>query len=132
MLRIGLFQGKFAFTLQNLLNGCFYYYYFTPNFLNWYFFELLFLVGDRKIIKIYQWKLKSGDWLWVLETAFWKLCFYGKLFSIRQNLKLPQFYRVSLDDLRALLMNTFKKLPLINSEINLRPPQHLKWSWLMQ
>ena len=73
-------------------------------------------------------KIKSGDRLWVLETTLWKLCFYGKLFCIRQNLKLSQFCRVSLDDLRALLINTFEKLPLINSEINLRPPQHLKSS----
>ena len=30
----------------------FYYNYFTPNFSNQYFSELLFLVGDRKIRKI--------------------------------------------------------------------------------
>ena len=42
----------------------FYYNYFTPNFSNQYFSELLFLVGDRKIRKIYQRKLKSGDRLW--------------------------------------------------------------------
>ena len=46
-----------------------------------------------------------------------------------QNLQLSQFYRVSLADLCALLINTFEKLPLINLETNVRPPQHLKLSF---
>ena len=37
---------------------------------------------------------------------------------------------LSLADLCTLLINTFEKLPLINSEANLRPLQHLKWSFL--
>ena len=45
-----------------------------------------------------------------------------------QNLQLSQFYRVSLADL-VLLINTFEKLPLINLETNVRPPQHLKLSF---
>ena len=36
-------------------------------------------------------------------------------------------YRVALAELCALLINTFEKLHLINSEANL---QHLKWSFL--
>ena len=34
-----------------------------------YFLEFLFLVGDRKMNKIYQRKLKSGDRLWALEIT---------------------------------------------------------------
>ena len=34
-----------------------------------YFLEFLFLVGDRKINRIYQRKLKSGDRLWALEIT---------------------------------------------------------------
>ena len=98
-------------------------------FSNRYFFELLFLVGDRKINKIYQRKLKFGNRLRALQINHWKLRLYGKSFCIRQNLQLSQFYRVSIADLCALLINIFEKLPLINSEINLRPPQHLKWSF---
>ena len=98
-------------------------------FSNRYFFELLFLVGDRKINKIYQRKLKFGNRLRALQVTHWKLRLYGKSFCIRQNLQLSQFYRVSIADLCALLINIFEKLPLINSEINLRPPQHLKWSF---
>ena len=100
--------------MENLLSGHFFYNYFTPNFSHRYFSELLFLVGDRKINKIHQQKLKSGDRLW-------KLRFYGKLFCIRQTFQLSLFCRVSLADLCALLKNTFKK----TSEANLRPPQHL-------
>ena len=55
---------------------------------------------------------------------------YGKLFCIRQTLHLSQFYRVSLADLCALLINTFQKLPLINPQANLWPSQNLKWSFL--
>ena len=47
--------------MEHLLNSCFYYNYFTPIFSNLYFLELLFLVGDKKINKIYQSKLKSAD-----------------------------------------------------------------------
>ena len=115
--------------MKDLLNGYFYYNFFAPNFTNQYFSELLFLVGDRKI-NSYQRKLKSGDRLWwALEITFWKLRLYGILFRIRQTLKPSQFYRVSAD-LCALLINTFKKLLLINSEVNLRPSQYLKWSFL--
>ena len=52
---------------ENLLNFFFYYYNFTPNISNWYIKVLLFLVGNRKINKIYQGKLKSADRLWALE-----------------------------------------------------------------
>ena len=38
---------------------------------------------------------------------------------------------VSLADLCALLINTFEKLPIINSEANLRPPQHLQGSFFV-
>ena len=107
--------------MENLLNGYFYYNYFTQNFSNQYFSELLFLVGDRKVNKIYQRKLKSGNRLWALGITFWKLRLYGKLFCLRQTLQLSQFYRLSPSDLCALLI----KLPLINSEANLRPSQHL-------
>ena len=55
--------------MENLLNGYFYYSYFTPKFLKIYFSELLFLAGDRKLNKIYQRKLKAGDRLWTLEIA---------------------------------------------------------------
>ena len=108
--------------MENLLNGYFYYNYFTPNFSNWYFSELLFLVGGRKINKIYQQKFKSGDRLWALEITLWKLRLYVKLFCTGKTLPLA--------DLCTLLINTFEKLPLINSEANLRPLQHLKWSFL--
>ena len=88
-------------------------------------FEPIFsrtLSGDRKINKIYQPKLKSGNELWALEIVHYKLRLYGKLFCIRQTLQLLQFYRVSVADLCVLLINTFENLPLINSEANLRPP----------
>ena len=55
--------------MENLLNGYFYYSYFTPNFLNKYFSEFIFLVGGRKINKIYQQKLKLEDRLWPLEIT---------------------------------------------------------------
>ena len=61
--------------------------------------ELLFLVGDRKINKIYHRKLKSGDRVWTLEIIHWKLSIYGKFLCIRQTLQISQFYRVSLADL---------------------------------
>ena len=38
-----------------------------------------------------------------------------------------QFYRVPLAELYVLLINTIEKLHLINSEVNLLSPQHLKW-----
>ena len=104
--------------------------YFKPNFSNRHFSELLFLAGDRKINKIYQRKLKSGDKLWALEITNWKFRLYGKLLCIKQTSQLSQFYCLSLADLCALLINIFEKLPLINSEANLRLPQHLKWSFL--
>ena len=88
-------------------------------------FEAIFsrtLSGDRKINKIYQPKLKSGNELWALEIIHYKLRLYGKLFCIRQTLQLLQFYRVSVADLCVLLINTFENLPLINSEANLQPP----------
>ena len=112
--------------MENLLSGHFFYNYFTPNFSHRYFSELLFLVGDGKINKIHQQKLKSGDRLWALEITNWKLRFYGKLFCIRQTFQLSLFCRVSLADLCALLKNTFKK----TSEANLGPPQHLTYSFL--
>ena len=56
--------------MENLLNGYFYYNYFTPKFSNWYFSELLFLVSDKKINKIYQ---REWMWLWTLEITLWKL-----------------------------------------------------------
>ena len=100
--------------------------YSAPHYSNWKFLELLFLVGDRKIDKIYQRKLKSGNRLLALEITHWKLSVYGKLFSIRQTLQLSQFYRALLADLCALLINTFENF----SKANLRPGQHLKWNCL--
>ena len=58
------FSRKIHINMENLLNSYFYYNYFTPNFSNRYFSKLLYLVGDRKINKMYQRKLKSGDGLW--------------------------------------------------------------------
>ena len=71
-----------------------------------------------------------GKLLKLLEIACWKLCLYRQLFCIRQTSQLSQFYRVSLAELCALLINTFEKLNLINSDANLQPPQHLKLSFL--
>ena len=45
-----------------------------------------------------------------LEIAYWKLGLYGQLFCIRQTFHFSQFYRVSLTELCALLINTFEKL----------------------
>ena len=92
---------------------------------------LLFVAGERKINKIYKRKLKLGDRLWALEIAYWKLCLYGQLFCIRQTSQFSQFYRVSLAELCALLLNIFEKLNklITNSEANLRPPQHLNRSF---
>ena len=91
------------------------------------FSELLFVAGERKIYKIYQRKLKLGDKLWALEIAYLKLCICRQLFCIRQTSQFSQFYRVSLAELCALLINIFEKLHLINSEANLRPLQHLNF-----
>ena len=55
--------------MKNLLKDFFYCSSFTPNFLNRYFSELLFLAGDIKLNKIYQLKLTPGDRLWELEIA---------------------------------------------------------------
>ena len=44
--------------------------------------------------------------------------------------QLSQLYRVSLADLCDLLINTFEKLHVTNSEPNLQPPQHLKLIFL--
>ena len=66
---IGLFKRIITFTSKNLPNG-----YFTPNISNKYFSELLFLAAEKKINKVYQWKLKPGDRQWVFEIAPWKLC----------------------------------------------------------
>ena len=49
---------------------------------------------------------------------------------IRQTSQFSQFYRVSLAELFALLINIFEKLHLINLGANLRLPQHLKRSFL--
>ena len=67
--------------LENLLNGYFYYNYFTSNLSNRYFSEVLFLVSDRIINKVYQRKLKSGNRLWKLEITHWKLRLYEILFD---------------------------------------------------
>ena len=40
----------------------------------------------RKINKIYQRKLKSGDRLWAVKITLWKLRLYRKLFCIRHRL----------------------------------------------
>ena len=85
------FSRKIHILMKNLLNGYYCYSYFTPNFLNQYFSELLFLVGERKINKIYQRKLKPSDRLWALEITHWKLRLCGKLFCIRQTSQLSQF-----------------------------------------
>ena len=74
------------------------------------FFRTPFLAGDRTINKIYRQKLKPEDRLWALEINHWKLRLYGQLFCIRQTSQFSQFYRVSLADLYALLINTFEKL----------------------
>ena len=47
----------------------------------------------------------------------------------KTDFAILSFY-VSLAELCALLINTFEKLHLINSEANLRPPQHLTRSFL--
>ena len=65
------FSRKIHIHMENLLNGYFYYSSFISNFLNRYFWELLFVAGERKINKIYERKLKLGDRLWALEI--WKL-----------------------------------------------------------
>ena len=46
----------------------------------------------------------------------------------KTDLQLSEFYRVLQAGLCAFLINTFEKLPIINS--NLRPSQHLKRSFL--
>ena len=94
--------------MKNLLNG-------FSNFSNRYFSEPPFLSEDRKINKIYQQKLKSDIRLWALEISYWKLLLYSKLFCLIQTLHLLHFDRVSLANLCVLLINTFEKLPLINS-----------------
>ena len=94
-------------------------------FWNRYFSELE--LGDRKISKPYQGKLKSGHRLWAFEIIYWKLRLYGKLFCIKQTLQLSQFCRVPTADLCASVIDTFGKIPLINSQGNLQPLQHLKW-----
>ena len=98
--------------------------------MNRYFQELLFVAGERKIKKMYQRKLKLADRLWALEIAYLKLCLCRQLFYIRQTSQFSQFYRVSLAELCALLINIFEKLHLINSEANLRPLQNLSKSFL--
>ena len=45
--------------MENVLNGYFYYSYFTPNFLNRSFSELLFLAGDRKLKQNLSTKIKA-------------------------------------------------------------------------
>ena len=65
------FSRKIHIHMENLLSGYFYYSSFISNFLNRYFWELLFLAGERKINKIYERKLKLGDRLWALQI--WKL-----------------------------------------------------------
>ena len=112
-----------------LLNAYFYYSFLTSNFWNRYFSEFLFVASERKENNIYQRKLKPGDRSWALEIAYWKVFLHGQLFCIRQNSQFSQFYRVPLVELCALLINTSEKLHLINSEANLRPPQHLKCSF---
>ena len=78
--------------MENLLDGCFHYNYFTPNFLSGFFSELVFLVGDKKKFnKIYQRKLKPGDRLWVLNITHWKLSLYRKLFWRQQTSQFSQF-----------------------------------------
>ena len=103
--------------------------YFRPNIIGWtitpHNLELL-AVGDRLATD----RLRLGDRLWALEIAYWKLCFYGQLFCMRQTSQFSQFYRMSLAELCALLINIFEKLHLINSEANLRLPQHLNSSFL--
>ena len=114
-------RGRYlVFLVKNLVNGYFYCNYFTPNFSNRYFSELFFLVGHKKINKIYHERLSA------LEIIHWRLRLYGNLFCIGQTLQLSQFYHVTLADLCALLINIFEQLPLINSKVNLRLPQHLK------
>ena len=68
--------------MENLLKGYFSYNYFTPIFSNRYFSELVFLVGDWKINKIYQRKLKPGDRLWALViTSLRKIILYKRDFA---------------------------------------------------
>ena len=125
------FSWKIHIHMKKLLRGYFYHSSFISKFLTRSFWELLFVTGERKINKIYKRKLKLGDRLWALEIAYWKLCLYGQLFCIRQTSQFSQFYRVSLAELCALLLNIFEKLNklITNSEANLRPPQHLNRSF---
>ena len=100
------------------------------------FFEQIFLRIHtcgwwKKKQTNYQRKLKLGDKLWALEIAYWK-CLYGQLFCIRQISQFLQFYRVSLAQVCAVLINIFEKFHLINSVRNLRPPKHLNRSFLWQ
>ena len=119
-----------VFFKENLLNGYFYYSSFISKSMNRYFQELLFVAGERKIKKMYQRKLKLADRLWALEIAYLKLCLCRQLFYIRQTSQFSQFYRVSLAELCALLINIFEKLRLIKSAANLRLSQHLNRSFL--
>ena len=114
--------------MEHLLNSYFCYNYFTLNFLNRYFSELPSLVGDRKINKMHQRKVKPGVRLWALGIIHWKLRLYGKLFCIRQTSQLSVLPCIT--SLHVCFTDKYlQKLPLINSEANLRPPQHLKWNF---
>ena len=78
--------------MGNFLHGYSYHNYFTLDFSDQYFSELLILVNDRKINKTYQQKLKSGDILWAVEITHWKLRHYGKLFCIHLFIHLFAIY----------------------------------------
>ena len=96
-----VFSRKIHIHMENLLISFFKLNYFIPNFSNQYFSKFLFLVGDRKINKIYQRKIKSDDKLWALKITHGELRLYEKLFCTRQTLQLP--HGVSLADLCALI-----------------------------
>ena len=118
---------KIHIHMKNLPNSYFYYSYFTPNFLNRYFSELLFPAAVRKINKIYPQKLKPGDREWVFNGE--NYVFTSSYFAF-YRIYNSRFHGVSLAALCALLINTLVKVHLINSEANLRPLKHLKWSSL--
>ena len=54
----------------------------------------------------------------------------GEIILFKTDFAILTTLPVSLADLCALLINTLEKLPLINSDANLRLPEHLKRSFL--
>ena len=77
--------------------------------------------------------MKTKAWRYIVSArnCLLKIMSLRAIILRKTDFAIFAVYRVSLAEPCALLINIFEKRHLINSESNLRPPQHLNRSFLL-